>query len=165
MYPPIEPYEQGWLAVGDGHEMYYELSGNPAGAPVLFLHGGPGSSTRPQHRRFFDPAFYRIVLMDQRGCGRSKPYGAIAHNTTHHLVRDVEVLRLKLGVDSWLLFGGSWGSTLALFYAIAHPQRVRGLVLRGGIAMVPARIARVYSGCVERLQRWQRREYRGSLFT
>jgi len=119
------------LAVGSGHQIYYEESGNPAGFPVLFLHGGPGSRSRPAHRRFFDPDFYRIVLFDQRGCGRSTPAGSIVDNTTAHLVADVERLRRHLGIERWLLFGGSWGSTLALAVAIRHPESVAGLVLRG----------------------------------
>ena len=131
MYPELEPNQAAWLEVGDGHRVYYEISGNPAGFPVLFLHGGPGSRTRPAHRRFFDPAYYRIVLFDQRGCGRSTPLGATQANTTAHLLADIEQLRQTLGVDRWLLFGGSWGSTLSLAYAIAHPDRVAGMVLRG----------------------------------
>jgi proline iminopeptidase len=131
LFPAIEPFEQGRLAVADGHELHFELCGNRAGAPVVFLHGGPGSSTNPGHRRFFDPAFYRVVLFDQRGCGRSAPRGAIAHNTTAHLIADIERLREHLGVARWMLFGGSWGSTLALAYAQAHPTRVCGAVLRG----------------------------------
>jgi proline iminopeptidase len=131
LFPPIEPYAQGRLDVADGHELGFELCGNPVGAPVLFLHGGPGSSTNPGHRRFFDPAFYRIVLFDQRGCGRSSPRGAIAHNTTAHLIADIERLREHLGVSRWMLFGGSWGSTLALAYAQAYPARVSAMVLRG----------------------------------
>jgi len=131
LFPPLEPYEQGPLGVADGHVLHFELCGNRAGAPVVFLHGGPGSSTNPGHRRFFDPSFYRIVLFDQRGCGRSSPRGATAHNTTAHLIADIERLREHLGVSRWMLFGGSWGSTLALAYAQAHPARVSGMVLRG----------------------------------
>jgi len=131
MYPDLEPSHADWLDVGEGHRVYYEISGNPAGFPVLFVHGGPGSRTRPAHRRFFDPDFYRIVLFDQRGCGRSTPPGRTQANTTGHLLADIEVLRQTLGVDRWLLFGGSWGSTLSLAYAIAHPGRVAGMVLRG----------------------------------
>ncbi len=131
LYPPIEPYRKGWLGVGGGHRVYFEESGNPAGFPVLFVHGGPGSRSRPAHRRFFDPAFYRIVLFDQRGCGQSTPAGSTFENTTSHLVTDIERLRLHLGVDRWLLFGGSWGSTLSLAYAIAHADCVAGMVLRG----------------------------------
>lgn len=130
-FPEIEPYRKDWLAVDAGHRLYFEESGNPDGFPVLFLHGGPGSRTRPAHRRFFDPRFYRIVLFDQRGCGLSTPGGSIAANTTQHLVADVELLRRSLGVQRWLLFGGSWGSTVALAYAVAHPHAVAGLILRG----------------------------------
>ena len=131
LYPAIEPYRKVWLDVGGGHRVYFEESGSPAGFPVLFVHGGPGSRSRPAHRRFFDPAFYRIVLFDQRGCGQSTPAGSIFENTTSHLVADIEHLRHHLGVDRWLLFGGSWGSTLSLAYAIAHADRVAAMVLRG----------------------------------
>ena len=131
LYPPLEPSSVARLAVGDGHVLHVETCGAPQGVPVLFLHGGPGSSINPTHRRFFDPAFYRIVLFDQRGCGRSIPAGGIAHNTTRHLVDDIERLRASLGIERWVLFGGSWGSTLALAYAQQHPQRVRAAVLRG----------------------------------
>ncbi len=141
LYPPIEPAQSGWLEVGDGHRLYFEVCGNQQGAPVLFLHGGPGSSTNPGHRRFFDPSFYRIVLFDQRGCGRSTPSGEIRANTTADLLEDIERLRQHLGVERWLLFGGSWGSTLALAYAQAHPQRVRGLVLRGVFLATDAEVA------------------------
>lgn len=131
MYPPLQPHAQGWLAVGDGHEIYWEQSGNPLGQPALFLHGGPGAGCKADDRRWFDPRHYRIVLFDQRGAGRSRPSGRLAANTTDHLVRDIEDLRLHLRVERWLLFGGSWGATLALAYAQAHPQRVSALVLRG----------------------------------
>jgi proline iminopeptidase len=131
LYPAIEPYRKAWLDVGGGHRVYFEEGGSPAGFPVLFVHGGPGSRSRPAHRRFFDPAFYRIVLFDQRGCGQSTPAGSIFENTTSHLVADIEHLRHHLDVDRWLLFGGSWGSTLSLAYAIAHADRVAGMVLRG----------------------------------
>ena len=131
LFPAIEPYRKDWLDVGGGHRVYFEESGNPAGFPVLFVHGGPGSRSRPAHRRFFDPAFYRIVLFDQRGCGQSTPSGSTVENTISHLVADIEQLRHYLGVDRWLLFGGSWGSTLGLAYAIAHADRVAGMVLRG----------------------------------
>lgn len=130
-FPEIEPYRKGWLSVDGGHRIYFEESGNPLGFPVLFLHGGPGSRTRPAHRRFFDPGFYRIVLFDQRACGLSTPGGSVVANTTQHLVADVERLRESLGVRRWLLFGGSWGSTVALAHAIAHPDAVAGLILRG----------------------------------
>jgi proline iminopeptidase len=141
MYPHLEPSQAEWLDVGEGHRVYYEISGNPAGFPVLFIHGGPGSRTRPAHRRFFDPGFYRIVLFDQRGCGRSAPLGATQANTTPHLLADIELLRRTLGVDRWLLFGGSWGAALCLAYAIAHPERVAGMVLRGVFLASDAEIA------------------------
>ena len=130
-FPEIEPYRKDWLVMDAGHRIYFEESGNARGFPVLFLHGGPGSRTRPAHRRYFDPQFYRIILFDQRGCGLSTPAGFIVANTTQHLVADVEQLRRSLGVQRWLLFGGSWGSTLALAYAIAHPEAVAGMILRG----------------------------------
>jgi len=119
------------LPVGGGHTLHVEQCGNPQGFPALFLHGGPGSQTRPLHRRFFDPQFYRVVLFDQRGCGRSAPLGGTQENTTRHLVGDIEALRRHLGIERMMLFGGSWGSTLALAYAAAEPQRVAGMVLRG----------------------------------
>jgi proline iminopeptidase len=132
LFAPIEPFERGMLPVpGGGHALYFELCGNPAGVPALFLHGGPGSSINAGHRRFFDPVFYRAVLFDQRGCGRSTPRGAIDSNATAQLIEDIERLRERLGVSRWLLFGGSWGSTLALAYAQAYPQRVSAMVLRG----------------------------------
>lgn len=131
LYPPIEPYATGHLPVSSLHTLWYEESGNPKGVPVVFLHGGPGGGTSPNMRRFFDPAHYRIVLFDQRGCGRSTPRTELAENTTWHLVDDIERLRVHLGIERWFVFGGSWGSTLALAYAERHPERVRGLVLRG----------------------------------
>lgn len=136
LYPPIEPYETGMLLVGDGNRVYWEQSGNPEGKPVVFLHGGPGGGTSAWHRRFFDPQKYRIVLLDQRGCGRSTPHASepgsdLRHNTTWHLVADVELLRRNLGIDRWQVFGGSWGSALALAYAETHPESVSELVLRG----------------------------------
>jgi proline iminopeptidase len=131
LFPPIEPYAAGTLAVDARHTLYWEQSGNPQGVPVVFLHGGPGAGATPTHRRFFDPASYRIIIFDQRGAGRSLPLGEIVDNTTAHLVRDIEALRLYFGVERWVVFGGSWGSTLALSYAIAHPGRCRALILRG----------------------------------
>ena len=131
LFPPIEPYNHGWLSVGDGHEIYYEESGNPSGKPCLFVHGGPGGGASPAARQFFDPDKYRIVLFDQRGCGRSKPHASIEANTTWHLIDDIELIRETLGIDHWLVFGGSWGSTLSLAYAQSHPERVTELVLRG----------------------------------
>jgi proline iminopeptidase len=130
-YPEIEPYDRGMLDVGDGHRVYWELCGNPNGKPVVFLHGGPGGGCTPAQRRLFDPDKYRILLFDQRGCGRSTPYASLEANTTWHLVADIERLREMIGVDKWMVFGGSWGSTLALAYAETHPERVTELVLRG----------------------------------
>jgi proline iminopeptidase len=140
LYPDIEPYATGMLPLDGVHAMYWEQSGNPKGVPVLFLHGGPGAGAAPGHRRFFDPAHYRIVIHDQRGAGRSRPLGELADNTTPHLVADIERLRLELGIDRWIVFGGSWGSTLALAYAQAHPERCTGLVLRGIFLCRPAEI-------------------------
>jgi len=131
LYPEIQPIESGLLKLDDIHTMYWEVSGNPQGTPVVFLHGGPGAGTTPTHRRFFDPAHYRIVLFDQRGAGRSLPLGETRKNTTPHLIRDIEELRRHLDIERWLVFGGSWGSTLALAYTEAHPERAIGLVLRG----------------------------------
>lgn len=131
LYPEIEPYNAGMLTLDGRHRMYFEESGNPKGAPVLFLHGGPGAGAAPSHRRFFDPAHYRIVIFDQRGAGRSTPLGEITDNTTPLLVADIEKLREHLGIKQWLVFGGSWGSTLALAYAEFHPERCTGLILRG----------------------------------
>ena len=131
LFPEIMPYENGTLPLSDGHEMYWEQSGNPKGAPVLFLHGGPGAGTNANNRRFYDPEFYRIILFDQRGCGKSTPNASIDNNTTQHLIGDIELLREYLGIESWLVFGGSWGSTLALAYAQLFNNRCRGLILRG----------------------------------
>ncbi len=130
-YPPIEPYRTGLLDTGDGHQIYWELCGNPAGTPAVFLHGGPGAGCSPDHRRLFDPRRYNVLLFDQRGCGRSRPHASLEHNTTWHLVADIERLREMLGVPRWLVFGGSWGSTLALAYAQTHTERVSALILRG----------------------------------
>lgn len=131
LYPPIEPSATHRIEVDPPHRIYAEECGNAAGIPALFLHGGPGAGCEPYHRRLFDPARYRIVLFDQRGCGRSRPHAELVLNTTQHLVSDIEVLRQRLGIDRWLVFGGSWGSTLALAYAETHPERVLGLVVRG----------------------------------
>jgi proline iminopeptidase len=130
-YPEIEPYRTGRLRLDGPHDMYWECSGSPDGTPALFLHGGPGAGASPTHRRYFDPRRYRIVVFDQRGAGRSEPLGDLTDNTTAHLVADIERLRAHLGIERWLVFGGSWGSTLALAYAQAHPDRVTALVLRG----------------------------------
>lgn len=131
LFPQIEPYASGALDLDGGHVMYWEECGNPDGVPVLFVHGGPGAGSTPTHRRFFDPEHYRVVLYDQRGAGRSTPRAAIADNTTAHLIADIETLRLHRGIDRWLVFGGSWGSTLAIAYGEAHPGRCLGFVLRG----------------------------------
>lgn len=136
LYPEIEPYDHGMLAVGDGHEIYWEVCGNPSGKPAVFLHGGPGGGLAPDYRRYFDPEIYRVVLFEQRGCGRSTPHASdpaadLSTNTTWHLVADIERLREHLGIDTWLVFGGSWGSTLSLAYAQTHTDRVTELVLRG----------------------------------
>jgi proline iminopeptidase len=131
LYPSIEPFARHRLDVGDGHEVYVEECGNADGVPAVFLHGGPGAGCGPSHRRFFDPARFRVVLLDQRGSGRSAPHAGLEHNTTWDLVSDLERVRAHLGIDRWLVFGGSWGSTLGIAYAETHPERVTALVLRG----------------------------------
>jgi len=131
LYPALQPYQSAMLNVGDGHSLYWEQSGNPDGVPVVFLHGGPGAACGPSHRRFFDPRHYRIIMFDQRGCGKSTPHACIENNTTGHLIADIEALRTHLKISNWLVFGGSWGSTLALVYGIEHPERCLGFVLRG----------------------------------
>jgi proline iminopeptidase len=146
LYPPIEPYDQRLLDVGDGHRIYVEQCGNPQGLPVLVLHGGPGGGASPAMRRYFDPAAYRVVLFDQRGCGRSKPNAAVEANTTQHLVADIERIRAELDIADFIVFGGSWGATLALLYAQAHSQRVRQLVLRGVFLATRAELAWFYGG-------------------
>ena len=140
LYPPIEPYDSGELALDARHTMAWEQVGNSAGIPVVFLHGGPGSGSSPVHRRFFDPAHYRVVVYDQRGAGRSTPLGELADNTTAHLIADLERLRAHLGIARWMVFGGSWGSTLALAYAQSHPAAVSALVLRGIFLCRPSEI-------------------------
>ncbi len=162
LYPPIEPYRHGMLAVGDGQELYWEECGNPAGKPVVFLHGGPGGGCTPGYRRFFDPARYRIVLFDQRNCGRSRPHAAepaadLTANTTWHLVDDIEKLRIDRGIDRWQVFGGSWGSALALAYAETHPDRVTELVLRGIFTLRRSELDWYYNGGAAHLSpRWWR---------
>ncbi|OWT74708.1 MULTISPECIES: prolyl aminopeptidase [unclassified Achromobacter] len=132
LFPPIDPYAHGYLETGDGHQIYWEQCGNPQGKPVVFLHGGPGSGCSPVHRQLFDPSRYNVLLFDQRGCGRSQPHASLENNTTWHLVEDIERLRKDvMGVDQWLVFGGSWGSTLALAYGQTHPSRVAAMILRG----------------------------------
>jgi proline iminopeptidase len=144
LYPPIEPFATGYLRVSALHEIYYEQCGNPSGRPVVFLHGGPGGGGDETPRRFFDPARYRIVLLDQRGCGRSRPHAELRENTTWDLVADIEAVRELLGIERWMVFGGSWGSTLALVYAEKHPERVTSLVLRGIFLLRPDEIAWFY---------------------
>jgi proline iminopeptidase len=148
LYPEIEPHEHGMLDVGDGHSLYYDVSGNPEGVPAIFLHGGPGAGCSPRCRRFFDPSFYRIVIVDQRGSGKSTPNaaddlaGSLVENNTPKLVGDIEALRTHLGVTKWgLVLGGSWGSTLALAYAQAHPQMCSALLLRGVFLFGPGELA------------------------
>ncbi|HLP30256.1 MAG TPA: prolyl aminopeptidase, partial [Geothrix sp.] len=131
LYPPIEPRRVMHLKVSDLHELHVEESGNPDGKPVVFLHGGPGGGTSPKHRRYFDPAKYRIILFDQRGCGQSTPYAEVRENSTWDLVADIERIREHLGIERWMVFGGSWGATLGLAYAERHPERVTELILRG----------------------------------
>ena len=140
LFPPIEPFAAGTLELDAPHRMYYEQSGNPKGSAVVFLHGGPGAGSSGVHRQFFDPAFYRIVVFDQRGAGRSTPLGCLEQNTTPKLIEDMERLRKHLGIERWLIFGGSWGSTLAIAYAEHHPQRCLGLVLRGIFLCRPSEI-------------------------
>jgi proline iminopeptidase len=144
LYPPLEPYASGMLQVSDLHTLYWETSGNPRGKPVVFLHGGPGGGTEPKYRRFFNPEKYRIVLVDQRGCGKSTPHASLVDNTTWDLVADIERLRESLGIARWQVFGGSWGSTLALAYAQTHPGRVSELVLRGIFLLRAKEIAWFY---------------------
>ena len=131
LFPEISPYRTEMLNVSEKHQIYFEECGNPQGYPVVFLHGGPGSGCNPTQRRFFDPHFYRIILLDQRGCGRSTPQGCVEDNTTDKLVEDIETLKQHLNIKEWLVFGGSWGSTLALAYAFTYPKSVTGLILRG----------------------------------
>ncbi|WP_215090371.1 prolyl aminopeptidase [Halomonas sp. ISL-56] len=140
LYPPIEPYETGMINVGDGHTVYFERVGRPGGKPAVFLHGGPGGGISPDHRRLFDPERYDVLLFDQRGCGRSEPHASIEANTTWHLVEDIERLREHVGVTQWMVFGGSWGSTLGLAYAQTHPDRVSELILRGVYTVTQAEI-------------------------
>jgi proline iminopeptidase len=139
-----EPFATGWLPPSDGHEIYYEECGNPQGRPCVILHGGPGGAINPTMRRFFDPSKWRMALFDQRGCGKSRPNASLEHNTTWTLIEDIERLRVKLGVEKWCVFGGSWGSTLALAYAIKHPQRVESLILRGVFLLTERELAWFY---------------------
>lgn len=158
LYPPIDPFEQRMLEVGDGHRIYVEQCGNPNGVPVVVLHGGPGGGCSPAMRRYFDPAIYRIFLFDQRGCGRSRPHASIEHNTTWDLIHDIELIRTRFNIDRWIVFGGSWGATLSLLYAQSHPDRAAQLVLRGVFLMTQAELDWFYGGGAGKFfpERWAR---------
>ena len=146
LYPPIDPFDQRMLDVGQGHRVYVEQCGSPKGIPVVVLHGGPGGGCSPAMRRYFDPSVYRVILFDQRGCGRSRPHASVENNTTWHLVDDIELIRRELSINDWIVFGGSWGATLALIYAQSHPDRVLNIVLRGVFLMTKAELDWFYSG-------------------
>ncbi|MBO9395227.1 prolyl aminopeptidase [Shimia sp. R9_2] len=146
LYPPVEPFDQRMLDVGDGHAIYVEQSGNPQGLPVIVVHGGPGGGSSPAMRRYFDPKVYRVILFDQRGCGHSRPHAEVAHNTTWHLIADMEHIRSTLGIAEWIVFGGSWGATLSLLYAQAHPENTVCLVLRGVFLMTRSELDWFYGG-------------------
>jgi len=146
LYPPIEPFDQRVVEVGQGHKIYVEQCGNPKGVPVVILHGGPGGGCSPAMRRYFDPKVFRVILFDQRGCGRSRPHASIEDNTTWRLVEDIEKIRRLLEIDDWMAFGGSWGATLALIYAQTHPERVRHLILRGVFLMTQTELDWFYGG-------------------
>ncbi|MFL0694361.1 MAG: prolyl aminopeptidase [Agrobacterium tumefaciens] len=158
VYPEIEPFETGMLDVGDGHQIYWERFGTRGAKPAVFLHGGPGGATGPGNRRLFDPALYDVMMFDQRGCGKSTPHASIEANTTWHLVADIERLRELMGVETWLVFGGSWGSTLALAYAETHPERVSELVLRGIYTLTKAELDWYYQFGVSEMfpDKWER---------
>ncbi len=157
LYPPIEPYETGMLPVGDGHSVYYERVGKSGGIPAVFVHGGPGGGSLPDHRRLFDPNRYDVLLFDQRGCGRSRPHADLTANTTWHLVADIEQLRKLAGAEKWLVFGGSWGSTLSLAYAEAHPGQVSALILRGIYTLTKAELDWYYQYGVSEMhpEKWE----------
>ena len=146
LYPPIDPFDQRMVDVGEGHRIYMEQCGNPDGLPVVILHGGPGGGCSPAMRRYFDPKVFRVILFDQRGCGRSRPHASVIDNTTWHLVADIERLRVLLDIDDWTVFGGSWGATLALIYAQTHPDRVNRLVLRGVFLATQSELDWFYGG-------------------
>ncbi len=158
LYPPLEPFDTRMVAVGDGHDLYVEQCGREDGLPVVVLHGGPGGGISPMMRRFFDPSVYRVILFDQRGCGRSRPHASIEANTTWHLVADIERLRTLFGIRRWIVFGGSWGATLALAYAQTHPERVAYLVLRGVFLGTDEELSWFYGGGAARFfpNLWQR---------
>ncbi len=151
LYPPLEARRSGFMRVSDLHEIYWEESGNPNGLPVIALHGGPGGGSSPEMRRFFDPTVYRIILMDQRGCGKSTPHSELEGNDTWSLIEDIEAIREHLGIEKWVLFGGSWGSTLALAYAVTHPARTIGLILRGIFLLTKAEVKWFYQEGASRL--------------
>ncbi len=158
LYPPIDPFDQRVLDVGDGHKVYIEQCGNRQGIPVVVVHGGPGGGCSPAMRRYFDPEIYRVVLFDQRGCGRSRPHASVEANTTWHLVDDIERIRQVLDIERWLVFGGSWGATLSLIYAETHPLNVAGLILRGVFLMTKAELDWFYGGGAGKFwpELWQR---------
>jgi proline iminopeptidase len=158
LYPPLDPFDQRMMEVGGGHHIYVEQCGRPDGVPVMVIHGGPGGGCSPAMRRYFDPEVYRIILFDQRGCGRSRPHASVEENTTWHLVADMEAIRAALGLGPVILFGGSWGATLALIYAISHPENTAHLVLRGVFTMTQEELDWFYGGGVGRFfpDLWQR---------
>ncbi|MEY1557042.1 prolyl aminopeptidase [Yoonia sp. R2331] len=158
LYPPIDPFDQRMLDVGDGHRVYVEQCGNPTGIPVVVLHGGPGGGCSPAMRRYFDPSVYRVILFDQRGCGRSRPHASVENNTTWHLVNDIELIRTSLGIERWIVFGGSWGATLALIYGQSHPERTSAFVLRGVFLMTQSELDWFYGGGARRFwpDLWER---------
>ncbi|NOE27900.1 prolyl aminopeptidase [Ruegeria sp. HKCCD6157] len=158
LYPPIDPFDQRMVDMGDGHRIYVEQCGNPDGIPVVILHGGPGGGCSPAMRRYFDPRAYRVILFDQRGCGRSRPTASVEDNTTWHLVADIERLRKLFEIEEWIAFGGSWGATLALIYAQTHPDRVSRLVLRGVFLATQAELDWFYGGGAGRFwpEQWQK---------
>lgn len=158
LYPPIDPFDQRMVDVGQGHRVYMEQCGNPLGIPVVVLHGGPGGGCSPSMRRYFDPEVFRVILFDQRGCGRSRPHASVVNNTTWHLVDDIELIRKTLEIESWIVFGGSWGATLSLIYAQAHADRVQHLVLRGVFLMTQAELDWFYGGGAGRFwpEVWQK---------
>lgn len=158
LYPQTEPFDRQMLDVGDGHQVYMEQSGNPEGEPVVVLHGGPGGGCSPAMRRYFEPSHYRVILFDQRGCGRSRPHASVEDNTTWHLVRDIEAIRKTLTIGKWTVFGGSWGATLALIYAQTHPEAVKRLVLRGVFLGTQSELDWFYGGGAGRFwpETWER---------
>jgi proline iminopeptidase len=158
LYPPVDPFDQRMLEVGQGHQIYMEQCGNPDGIPVVVFHGGPGGGCSPAMRRYFDPRIFRVILFDQRGCGRSRPHASVTNNTTWHLVDDIEKIRRALDIETWHVFGGSWGATLALVYAQAHPDRVSHMILRGVFLMTKTELDWFYGGGAGRFwpETWSR---------